>query len=187
MIDGAATGATTPTLTTATEPFPTVTITAETTQALTNGKVRVSFTASDDAGLYLALLRRADDTIDEMLLSGDSVEAAFETPYFEEGGNFYRVWVMNVLGNATTPYVIITPVFAETDNQTPRPFINAPWRQRLGVRYQFSAGDTQDLGGATTGRRYEWDIDGDGAYDTDPLTSSSYSPRYPNAGVGACA
>ncbi len=150
-----------------------------------NGHLEISFTASDyESGLAAAFLRCGDEW-GSMPLSGTYAETSFQTPYYEPGvARTYQVVVMDQQGNKQATMVTVTPESGH--NRAPIPRVElANSRLKVGVPFtinvfeQWGFGYESDWSGTTV----EWDMDGDGSYDTLPATNKSLSWTYDQTGI----
>ncbi len=153
--------------------------------ATVDGLLEVPFTASDDTQLSAALLRRNGHTIGEMRLEGTTAARSFLTPYFEpEQEDTYEVTVYDSEGNRSRQSVSITP--SDADNRAPRPFVKLS--QSWGIAGEpviMDASSTDDPDHPIESLRVEWDLDGDGIFDTPPDTLKVFSATYAEPGTFA--
>lgn len=140
----------------------------------TAGLLNIHFTASDaDSLSYAHLYDNYGQLIDEMLLSGFSIDTIFKTPYFNAGrANTFYLSVGNRQGNRKVSSAFTLNVAA--GNQAPKPFLkvlfpNAPYANNNTL---FDASATNDPNGDayTT----EIDFNNDGVFDTPPLLVPTY-------------
>jgi hypothetical protein len=129
------------------------------------GTMSVAFTASDDNGLALALLRWDGNTIEEMTLTGTAASSEFQTAFYTPGvSGQYQVVLYDVDGNTTGAYVDVTP--SAPANQAPQPrFRLTRSRSIVGDPVLLDASQSSDPG-APTALTAEWDLDDDGTFDT---------------------
>ena len=135
-----------------------------------DGLLEISFTGSDSSGLSSAVLIREGDVIGQMALSGNSVSQTFRTPYYEPGeAEDFEIRLYDVQGNRQTRSVTLTPT--STRSRAPRPSISIDHSiVRIGQAFTLEASGSSDpdnSGGMTV----EWDLDGDGTFDTSPSAS----------------
>lgn len=140
-----------------------------------DGHLVIEFTASDASGLAAALLQLNGNTVGELLLSGTSVAESFQTPYYTAGtANQYRVVVYDVHGNRRDVDRTITP--SAGSNAAPRAeFRVIPPTALPGQTVTLDAGLTHDPDHPSSALLVEWDLNGDGNYDTDPTTTKTLS------------
>lgn len=161
---------------------PEVTVTTAGPTALANGLLPIAFTATDDTGLAAALLVRNGDLIDEVALSGVWATHTFATPYFTPGtSETYAVIVYDVHGNRQIRETTVTP--PSGSNRAPQPFINiSSPTVRVGQTVDLDSFRTTDPDHPTSSLLVEWDLDGDGIYDTAPTTDKSLAVTFPEPG-----
>lgn len=149
----------------------------------TNGHLPIQFTASDSSGLSAALLKRNGDTIGELVLSGTTANLAFLTPYYMPGTNDeFTIAVYDTQGNMRSSSVQITP--AGGFNRAPQPSIALfPSTIDLGGVVRFDASRSSDPDHSLASLRVEWDLNGDGVFDTAPSTSKTLQRTFPEPGA----
>jgi hypothetical protein len=150
------------------ESRPTLTVSTVGTDSPVDGHVKIAFQAEDTGGLALALLRRNGDTVGEMTLSGTSVTGEFATPFYTTGEqNTFTVSAYDTSGNRTDAETLITPEAGF--NHAPHPlFFMRPSHVIVGESVHLDASwatDPDNLGGDLL---VQWDVDGDGLWDTEP-------------------
>lgn len=150
---------------------------------LVDGKLQVSFSASDASGLAVAWLQRNGDLIAEMPLSGTSVDATFATPYFVAGQNDqFTVSVFDTQGNRQNTSVTITPQ-SGGGNLAPQPFLRISQSTLgLGQWVELNAGQSFDPNDSPTSLLYEWDLDGNGVF-TPPSSTSLLAVQFDTPGA----
>jgi hypothetical protein len=140
-----------------------------------NGLLRISFTASDDTELAAATLRRGfGAAFAEMTLAGTSATHTFETPYYEPGSAVdFWVSVYDTQGNWANTKVSITP--NSGFNRAPQPSIKVfNSLTRVGDHVLLDASASNDPDGNNSLMTVEWDLDGDGVFDTPATTDMTY-------------
>ena len=156
------------------------TLTIQTTGAVNpvGGHLQVRFTATDPAGLASALLRRNGDVIGEMPLTGSSATAMFETPHYTPGQNDeFTIAVYDAQGNQRSTSVNITPNAGF--NRAPVPKIAMfPSTIMPGGSIRFDATGVTDADHAISLVTVEWDLNGDGVFDTTPSTQKTLSMQF---------
>lgn len=132
------------------------------------GHLEIPFTATDNMGLGLALLRRDGNTIGEMILSGTSISTSFMTPYYiADSTTNFGITVYDAQGNVVSIDTTITP--ASGYNRAPVPFVYAlPSSVYTGDMITIHAGYSSDPDGDPLS--IEWDLDNDGTFDTTTST-----------------
>jgi hypothetical protein len=169
--------------------WPTVTILTTGDVDPVDGHLRITFEASDNVGLVAARLRMNYDTIDEMELSGTEVRATFVTPYREMSGynpgdpHEFQLTVYDAAGNTWTDVAVITP--GTGFNYAPRPFVRTYPRSWavVGETVELDASGTSDVNDAVGSLVVEWDLDGDGVFDTPPTTNKYFYTTFDSVGV----
>lgn len=146
------------------------------------GQVRINFTASDSSQLAGAILVRGGESIGEMLLSGTNVTTTFDTPYYEAGtSSQFSIDVYDTSGNKTSSSVQFTP--PTSGNHAPQPKIRASAEWLLpGQSVTLSAAGSSDIDAGST-LQVEWDLDGNGTFDTTVSGNLSYTTSYPTPGT----
>ena len=148
-----------------------------------NGLLDISFAASDDTGLSCALLLDNGDQIGEMTLSGTSTTSTFETPYYTKGQtDSFTVRVYDVYGNRRDASVSITPTTGY--NAAPKPFVRLSTSTLdVGQSLLLSASSTSDPDDPASSLTVEWDLNGDGVFDTVPTTTKTLTLSFAEAGT----
>ncbi len=161
---------------------PAVTITTSGPRTPQSGLIRIAFNASDAGGLQSALLYwkqgKEWNLVDELVLSGSSGSFTFATPYYDAGvTNQFQIRVYDRQGNRGTASTIILP--ASGFNNAPLPSITVtPINAGMGEDVVLDASGTFDAEHSTSLLEVEWDLDGDGNFDTAPSSSLVYTNRY---------
>jgi hypothetical protein len=135
-----------------------------------NGLLEIAFSGSDSNGLSAAILVRDGDVVGQMPLSGNSVNETFKTPYYTPGqADDFEVRLYDGQGNRQTRSVTLTPLAA--GNRAPRPSISIDHSiVRIGQSVVLEAAASSDPDNSG-GLRVEWDLDGDGIFDTAPSST----------------
>ncbi len=147
-----------------------------------NGLLQIDFLATDNLALHAALLTWETDEgfvmADEFPLTGTGVQTSFSIPYFNaERTNRYRLTVFDRQGLRHTAETTIYPL--PTFNRSPQPFISAlPIVAGLGQDIVFNGAATFDPEFSQNLLEIEWDLDGDGHYDTVPTTELVMTNNY---------
>jgi hypothetical protein len=153
------------------------------------GHLQIAFEASDNVGLVAARLRMNYDTIGELELSGSPVSAEFVTPYRETGPfgpgepHEFQLTVYDAAGNTATAVTQITP--GTGFNYAPQPWIRTYPRSwaRAGGLVDLDASQTSDVNDPVTNLLVEWDLDGDGVFDTEPTANKHHRTTFDTVGV----
>jgi hypothetical protein len=147
-----------------------------------NGLLPVRFTASDAGGLACALLRVDGQTVDETPLTGTSADHTFLTPWYTPStAHSVTVTVLDQQGNKRDVSGTITP--AAGGNRAPKPFIRVtPSKALVNATVTLSAAGSSDPDHSLNSVTVEWDLDGDGTFDTAPTTNMTLATTYPTAG-----
>jgi hypothetical protein len=162
---------------------PAITVTTVASQAPTNGLAQISFTAADSGGLASALLLDTNsNVIGEMVLNGTATNAVFLTPDFIPGqSNRFAIAVYDTSGNR-----LVTPPFfvsiAPTNNQAPLPYLTIPSAAAVNDAVVLDASQTTAPNG-NGNLQVQWDLDGDGTFDTPLSTALAITNHYSNPGV----
>jgi len=143
------------------------------------GRIEISFTADDSSGLVAAWLTRSGDLVGELPLAGTSMTTRFSTPYFTAGSaNNYSLAVFDRFGNKTSVDMTITP--ASGPNRAPQPAIKVQSAAPMaGETVVLDAGASTDPESSASVLRVEWDLDGDGQFDTAPTTTKTFNLALP--------
>ena len=149
---------------------------------IVDGQLAVSFSASDDSGLAAAVLMRNGDLIGEMALSGTSVSETFTTPHYVAGQtDNFSVIVCDLYGNRRSADADITPQSGA--NAAPRPFVTvSSLTVSPGRPVTLDASRSSDPDHDVTVLTVEWDLDGDGVFDTAPSTDKVLVQVFPEEG-----
>jgi hypothetical protein len=138
-----------------------------------DGHLRINFTASDASGVVAALLRRDGDVVGEMTLSGPGTSFSFNTPFYTPGQtDDFTVAVYDSQGNQQSSEVQITPNTGS--NRAPQPSIALfPSTATPGQSVTLNANNSRDPDHALASILVEWDLNGDGTFDTTPTTQKT--------------
>jgi len=131
-----------------------------------NGLLPLSFSAQDSSGLASALLYRGGDLVGQLPLSGTSFSATFNTPWYEPGiANSFTVTVYDRFGNRSNFDTTITP--AAGFNRAPQSFIKSDiYTPFVDQPVLLEAWWSTDPDHPTSTLQVQWDLDGDGVFDT---------------------
>jgi hypothetical protein len=151
-------------------------------QATVNGQLLIELAATDQSGLAAAMLIRGGNRIAEMELSGTSASVTFETPFYEPGAEeTYRIIVYDIQGNRSEGAVTVTPDVPS--NRAPEPFVLvSPALASLGSVMRLEASLSSDPDHDGSQLTVEWDLNGDGVFDTPPTTGKTLDVSFNNAG-----
>lgn len=149
------------------------------------GLCQLDFTAWDaDSSLGGAILIRAGGVVADIPLDADEVSSSISTydyiPGVEDG---WRLLVFDTQGNRTlSPKAVVT--CAEGFNRAPRPFIEvSKSRIKVWEKVILDARGSSDPDGDFSQLMVEWDVDGDGIFDTEPSTAKTYNTVYTKPGT----
>lgn len=164
------------------ETKPTVSLLTSGSVAPQNGQLAVSFSASDAGGLACALLRVDGNTVDEMALSGTAASKTFLTPWYTPGtAHEVTVSVWDSQGNLQNATSTVTPL--STANRAPRPQLRvSPSCVAPGQSVTLDASASTAPDHASEVLKVEWDLDGNGSFDTAAGTAKSYTTSFASPG-----
>lgn len=160
-------------------------------QILTSGTVRpedgifkIEFLATDDSELGGALLSRNGRGIAHMALSGRQVTTTIGAYDYEPGAtDKWRIRVFDAQGNRTTTDEVELTC-AEGVARAPVPFIEASkTRIKPGEEIILDATRSSDPDGALSELAVQWDLDGNGHYDTPLTTQKTYTTYFARPGT----
>jgi hypothetical protein len=163
--------------------LPAVSITTSGAVDLVDGLLEIEFAASDDQQLAVALLRRNGDTVGEMVLTGQSTATSFATPSYEPGqSETFEVSVYDTSGNRRNETVQITVTPGQ--NRAPQPLVKALHSQAIaGQAVTLDATSSNDPDHDNAMLQVEWDLDGDGIFDTPPTNTKTFTTVFAEPGV----
>jgi hypothetical protein len=152
---------------------PSVSVSTQGDVYLTDGLLPIQFSASDDRGLATAFLTWQGDGVAEIALRGLNVSTEFTTEYFEVGASkSYSVAVYDLQGNKASQDVAITAL--GKSNLAPRPFVKVtPPVMLQGESFTLDASNSSDPDQSPGSLLVEWDLDGDGVFDTAPSSTKT--------------
>ena len=165
---------------------PTVNITTSGNRTPIGGLLGLSFNATDNQQLHAALLTWESGAenilVGEMKLTGTNVSGTFSIPYFNAlQTNHYLVTVLDHHGNRRSASTVIYP--SAPVNHAPQPFVRAsPVVVGLGEDLVLDASDTFDAEDNISLLEVEWDLDGDGVFDTLPVSDLFFTTSYATLG-----
>lgn len=139
-----------------------------------DGQLRIAFSASDDTELAAALLIRDGDQVGEMPLEGTNVVTFFETPYYESGSDYrFEVVVYDVHGNRRS--VSQNVEIQDGAGLAPQPHLRVSTSTpQIHQTITLDVSQTTDADSDPDAMTVEWDLDGDGEFDTQPSTEKSF-------------
>jgi len=157
---------------------PALNVTTTGTNSPVNGLLRLSFTASDASGLSAALLQLNGDAVGEMPLSGTSVSQTFTTAYYTPGQtNQFTVSVWDTRGNKQSADTFIVP--RTGFNRAPQPSMTLlPPTALVGQNVILDASASTDPDGSLASVQVEWDLRGDGVFDTALTTTKTLTTNF---------
>jgi hypothetical protein len=163
---------------------PTLSISTSGTVTPVNGALKIDFSATDNLGLYAALLLRNGEVVAEMMLNGLSQTKSFLTPYYEPGTtDTFQISLYDAQGNRRDSSVTLTPRSDLVYNRAPKPFINLLSSDvSLGQQVSLDANGAIDPDGSFSTLKVEWDLNGDGLFDTAPSTNKTFLTTYSTPG-----
>ncbi len=148
-----------------------------------DGQVEIHFTAEDARGLAAAFLRLDGERVAELPLTGTQASVRFATAYYTPGQvNEYSVTVLDAAGNRQDVATSVTPTAGF--NRAPRPHVRiTPTQAHAGQPVLLDAGRSTDPDHAAAVLLVEWDLDGDGTFDTAPTTEKTLWTTFVEAGT----
>jgi hypothetical protein len=146
------------------------------------GKLEIPFEASDASGLSCALLLRNGNLEAEMPLTGQLARKTFQTPYYTPGlAEDYTILVYDTQGNKTEQKVSLIPL--PGFDRAPLPFISiSNSTVNLGTTIFLDATKSVDPD-YPGGLKVEWDLNGDGIFDTAPSTNLIFTTHVDRLGT----
>lgn len=153
-----------------------------------NGRIPISFTATDDSELAFAtLIFDPDDprawTVDHLELSGDNVTTEMYTEVYDPGvSNGLIVNVYDIYGNRASTKIHITPEAGY--NRAPEPHVRLDkYTVEVGEPVTLDASKTNYFGESSAAHIFEWDTDGDGTFDEHTGSSPQLVTYYNQPGT----
>lgn len=143
-----------------------------------NGQMQIHFKAADAGGLAVAWLMLDEDLISEMPLSGTSTTQTFTTPYYTPGeSNRYTICVFDAQGNKQSADTVVIPRTGY--NRAPQASFSVSRPAALaGEELILDASASSDPDDDISTVEVEWDLNGDGVFDTAPTTSKILTNRF---------
>lgn len=151
-----------------------------------NGLIEIPYQASDNRQLAVALLRWNNasglNTIDEAPLTGTRQNAVFRTAYYEPGKqNQYMISVFDAEGNRGE--VTANLYVNAGSNQAPQANIHiSPIRAITGQSVELDVSWSWDPDHPVNSLKVEWDLDGDGSFDTPPALEKKMAYSFAKTG-----
>lgn len=163
---------------------PQVTINSSGSVTPEQGQCGMRFTTRDSgSGLAGALLLRSGQVVADKKLEGAEFAGSISTYDYVPGVS--ENWALEVFdreGNLSEATVMLT--CAAGYNRAPYPYlVITKTRVNAGETITLDAGRSLDPDGDVARMEVEWDLDGDGAFDTDPSTAKTYQTAYAKPGV----
>ena len=148
-----------------------------------DGLLHVAFTASDDTELAAAFITRNGDQVAELALDGTGFSGEFEIPYYTAGETYnYKIHVYDVYGNRTTADADIT--VSTGFNVAPQPYVDlSQCCIAVGQSLTLDASRTSDANDTSSSLLVEWDLDGNGVFDTLPSTRKTRYVTFDTPGI----
>jgi len=144
-----------------------------------NGFLHFPFTASDTSGLAMAYLQRGGNTVGDMKLSGTSGNFVMTIPdKYDSSWTGISLLICDVNGNRseiTTTYGFDTSPYAPISHIKVTKPTGLPNRS-----VQLDASLSLDPDGTPSTMKIEWDLNGDGVFDTAPTTNMVILTTAPN-------
>ncbi|NOT11744.1 MAG: hypothetical protein HOP23_07940 [Methylococcaceae bacterium] len=164
---------------------PQVNILTQGNVAPVNGQCPVRFSASDtDSTLAGALLLKDGMVTADMRLSGKSITTTISTYDYVPGQtNQWSLQVFDTQGNVTLSSGVLLTC-ATGFNRAPQPTIRITKRRlKIGEAVVLDAGRSLDPDGNTSRMTVQWDLNGDGIFDTPASTRKTFTATYNTVGV----
>jgi hypothetical protein len=149
------------------------------------GLCKLKFMATDDnSGLAGALLIRAGQVVADKTLKGLLHSGAIATYDYEPGvEDEWQILVLDRQGNVTPSST--ARITCETGhNRAPVPFVRlSKTTIKVGQEVMLDARGSHDPDGPISRLKVQWDLDGDGDFDTRPSFQMFYRVKYSKVGV----
>ena len=164
---------------------PLVTITSSGTVIPKDGLCQLEFTASDvDSSLAGVMLVREGNVVADMPLAGSQVSGTISTSDYVRGTeNAWQLLAIDEQGNRSwSSRALIT--CASGFNKAPYPHIEiSKSKIEVGNEVILNAGLSVDDDEDSLHLKVEWDLDGDGSFDTAPTTIKTHNTFYTEPGI----
>jgi hypothetical protein len=155
------------------------------TTAPEKGLCKLEFMASDDdAGLAGVLLIRAGQVVADKTLKGALHSGAIATYDYQPGiEEQWQILVLDRQGNVTLSPT--TPITCDAGhNRAPVPMVRLSRTTiKAGQVVVLDARASFDPDSPSSGLKVQWDLDGDGDFDTRPSLEKSYRAKYSKPGI----
>jgi hypothetical protein len=164
---------------------PFVEITSLGTVVPRNGLIEISFSASDnESSLAGAVLLRNGSAVADRPLEGNNVRTTISAYDYQPGvSDQWEVMVYDAQGNRAISSPATLTV-ATGFNRAPIPFIRlSKTNVTVGEQVTLDARRSLDPDGPDSAMRVEWDLDGDGIFDTAPSTVQVRMTSFASPGV----
>jgi hypothetical protein len=164
---------------------PQVAIRAQDAAAVVNGQCGIGFSAEDmESALAGALLIKDGHVVADQALAGSSAVATLTTYDYRPGEiSEWLVEVFDTQGNRGHSAAVWLAC-PEGSNRAPHPFVAVGKRQlRVREKVTLSAMSSLDPDGDSSRMTVEWDLNGDGKFDTRPSTIKTFTKAYRKPGV----
>jgi hypothetical protein len=164
---------------------PQVAIQAQNQAVVVNGQCGIEFSAVDtESSLAGALLIKDGHVVADEPLSGNPVTARLATYDYRPGEiSEWLIEAFDTQGNRgrSTAVSLACP---EGANRAPHPFVAVSKRQlRVREKVTLSAMSSLDPDGDASQMAVEWDLNGDGKFDTPPSSIKTFTKAYRKPGV----
>jgi hypothetical protein len=155
------------------------------TAVVERGLCKLEFMATDDSsGLAGVVLIRAGQVVADKTLKGLLHSGAIATYDYEPGvQEEWQILVLDRQGNVTQSST--APITCEAGhNRAPVPFVRlSDTTIKVGQEVILDARQSFDPDGPFSGLKVQWDLDGDGDFDTRPSFQMFYRAKYSKHGV----
>jgi len=162
---------------------PTISITTSGAVDPLGGLLQVSFSAADSSGLASALLMRQGDLIEEVSLEGTTANHTFATAHYAPGTTeTYEIVVYDVYGNLQSGQTSIVPTAGANRAPVPKVKISRS-TVPVGAAVVLDATHSSDPDHPSASLSVEWDLNGDGVFDTAATTNQTLVVQFPEPGT----
>jgi hypothetical protein len=162
---------------------PSVNMVTESPVTVTNGLLQVHFNGFDVGGFAWAWLVVNGDLVDEMPLSGPAVDATFATYLWTADSTYeYEVVVSDTEGNRSSVKRVLHVVGYDARSPWPAVIRVAPQIAFVNESVTLDGNGIYDLVGGEP-LWIEWDLNGDGIFDTPPSTSKFFTTNFLTTGA----
>lgn len=142
---------------------------------ITEGQLEVRVRLTDNIGLESAQLARGSNTMASIALDGTSATFTLKTPdVLNQQDQTFRLTVFDQSGRRSVQDLEFSAI--EIPNTAPIPKVKlSDLTVQFGDPVTLDASGSFDRDGENSALRYEWDLDGDGAFDTSPSLQQIHS------------